>query len=242
MPLRAAKAVGVLRRRAVLALLLLAGGLAAGAVIWQAATRTTSTTNDTIGGGDVFTEAKGADACAALASAFTDYPLVWPGPSVLGYPLVDCAHMMTKTRHDEQGRVSHPGGDAFHFGYGTCVTPPGRESCPLPISIVIDPCALTVDGRIIPKGGPPLRSMTVRGAQADVGDHGISFEQSPQIISIYVELAPYDAAQRANTIANAVLVANALVPANAPASAAAAAMSSDALITATLGATKVACP
>ena len=90
--------------------------------------------------------------------------------------------------------------------------------------------------------------MTVRGAKADITRDGVlNFEQSPQIITIGVQLAPYDAAQKANTVANAVLVANALVPANQLASSAASAAASvgspsDTLLTATLGATTVTCP
>ena len=202
-------------RTKILALLLVAGGLTAGAAVWQAATRTTSTTTSTLGGRDVFTSAKNVADCTRQARAFTDYPLVWAGPSVLGYPLVHCDHMMTKTRYAPDGQVAHPGGDSWAFGYGTCVTTKGQESCPVPISIIISPCALTIEGTVIPKGSQPVRSMTVRGAQADVNEYGISFEQSPQIITIGVELPPYDAVERANVVANAVKVAEALIPANA---------------------------
>lgn len=195
-------------RAKVLVLLLLAGGLAAGAVVWQATTRTTS---GTIGGGNVFTSANNAADCIKQARAFTDYPLVWAGPSVLGYPLVYCAHSMTKTRYTPDGQLWHPGGDSWAFGYGTCTTPKGAESCALPITIIIDPCALTVDGRTIPKASQPVRSMTVRGAQADISRDGVlTFEQSPQMIQIYApEGVPAD--ERA---ANAVKIAEALVPAN----------------------------
>jgi len=203
------------------ALLLLAGGLAVIAVVWQANARVTG---GTTGGGDVYTHAENPAACIAQARAFTDYPLVFAGPSVLGYPLTGCAHMMTKTRHDERGRVSHPGGDSWSFGYGTCTTPEGRESCGIPITIVIDPCALTVDGRTIPKGAQPVRSMVVRGTQADIyGDGVLAFEQSPQTITIYAPPNVYlgqgvdvYAAERA---ANAVAIADALIAANEPASA-----------------------
>ena len=72
------------------------------------------------------------------------------------------------------------------FVYGTCTTPEGKESCPVPIAIRIDPCALTVDGQTIPKGSQPVRSMTVRGTKADISRDGVlHFEQSPQIITIY---------------------------------------------------------
>jgi hypothetical protein len=200
------------RRYEILALLLLAGGLAVSVIVWQVNARTTG---GTTGGGDVYTHAENAAACIEQASAFTDYPLVFAGPSVLGYPLVHCNHMMTKTRRAPDGRVSHPGGDSWGFAYGTCTTPEGRESCGVPISIIIDPCALIVEGQIIPKGAPPLRSMAVRGAQADIsGDGVLSFEQSPQIISIYPPEGP-----TAERVANAVAIAEALVPANASASA-----------------------
>jgi len=116
-------------RTKILALLLLAGGLTAGALVWQTNTRTTT---GTTGGGDVYTHAEDAATCAAQARAFSDYPLVWAGPSVLGYPLVHCDHAMTKTRRDEQGRISHPGGDSWGFAYGHCETPEGRESCAPP--------------------------------------------------------------------------------------------------------------
>jgi hypothetical protein len=192
-------------RTKILALLLLAGGLTAGALVWQANTRTTS---GTTGGGDVDTHGKDAATCAAQARIFSDYPLVWAGDSVLGYPLTWCDHMMTKTRRTPDGSVSHPGGDSWGFGYGTCTAPEGKESCGIPISIIIDPCARLVDGRIIPEG-QPVRSMTVRGAQANVWDHGISFEQSPQDITIYATGASSD-----EQVANAVAVAEALVPAN----------------------------
>jgi len=195
-----------IHRRKILALLLLAGGLAAGAAVWQANTRATT---GTTGGGDVYTHAKDAATCAAQANAFTDYPLVFAGPSVLGYPLTWCDHMMTKTRRTPDGLVSHPGGDAWHFVYGTCTIPEGRENCGAPITIIIDPCAFLVDGRIIPWPGRPTRSMTVRGAQALIGEHGISFEYSPQIISIGVA----DGSPGEIT-ANAVAVASALIPAN----------------------------
>lgn len=207
-----------------LALLLLAGGLAAGAVVWQATTRTTHTTSGITGGGNVFTSANNVADCTRQARAFTDYPLVWAGPSVLGYPLVHCAHSMKKTRYTPDGQVSSPGGDSWHFSYGTCVTPKGEESCPVPITIITDPCALTVDGRIIPKGSQPVRSIMVRGAQADISRDGVlTFEQSPQIITIHPPPNAYlgqgveaHAAERA---ANAVAIAEALVPANALASA-----------------------
>jgi hypothetical protein len=222
------------RRRSLLALLLLAGGLAAGVVVWQATT-TTSGTNDR---GDVYTSAKNVADCTAQASAFTDYPLVWAGASVLGYPLVHCDHTMTKTRYATDGSVSHPGGDSWTFGYGTCTTRKGQESCPLPVGIVIDPCALTVDGRSIPRGSQSVRSMTVRGAKGDISRDGVlSFEQSPQTITIYAPEGPAD--ERAT---QATEIAEALVPVNAPASKAAAAVSSDALLSATLKATKVVCP
>ncbi len=231
-------------------LLLLAGGLAAGVVIWRGASGTTNTTSGTAGGGDVYTSANSAADCRAQASAFTDYPLVWAGPSVLGYALVNCAHMMTKTRHDGQGRVSHPGGDAWHFSYGTCVTPPGRESCPVPISIVIDPCAGVIDGVIIP-GTLHAPTTTVRGAPASISLSGVlSFEQSSRQITIYTETAPYEPATGqgveafvAEKAATAIRVAEALMPANGLASAAgAAAPRSDTLLTETLKTTTVACP
>src|SRR5947207_3143507 len=103
-------------RMMILALLLLAGAFAVSAVVWQART---STTGGTTGGGDVYTHAEDPAACIDQASAFANYPLVFAGPSVLGYPLVHCDHMMTKPRHDERGRVSHPGGDSWSFGYGS---------------------------------------------------------------------------------------------------------------------------
>jgi hypothetical protein len=194
-------------RTKILALLLLAGGLAAGAVVWRANARTIT---GTTGGGDVYTHGKDAATCAAQANAFTDYPLVFAGDSVLGYPLTGCDHMMTKTRRAPDGRVSHPGGDAWSFGYGDCTIPEGKESCGIPITISIDPCALLVDGRIIPKGAQPVRSMVVRGAQANIYDDGIlDLEQSPQIITIYAPGGSSD-----ERVANAVAIANALVPAN----------------------------
>jgi hypothetical protein len=159
--------------------------------------------------------------------------------------------MRTETLHDEQGRVSHPGGDAWAFAYGTRTIPEGRENCAPPIGIGIDPCALTIDSRIIPKASRPARSMVVRGAQADVNEYGITFEQSPHIISIgappQVYLGQGLEAYAAERAANAVTIAEALIPANAPAaaaaSAAASALAPDALITAALGAMDtVACP
>jgi hypothetical protein len=195
-------------RTKILALLLLAGGLAAGVVVWQTNTRTTSTTSGTTGGGDVDTHATDAATCAAQASAFNDYPLVWAGPSVLGSPLTGCDHMMTKTRRAPDGRVSHPGGDAWVFSYGDCTIPAGRESCGIPIYIRIDPCARMVDGRVIPWPGRPTRSMAVRGAEALIEEDGIVFEQSPQVITIG---AP--GGSPGERVANAVTIANALVPA-----------------------------
>ena len=189
-------------------LLVLAGGLAVSLAVWPASTRTTT---GTTGGGDVYTDAEDAETCIAQARAFTDYPLVFAGPSVLGYPLTWCSHAMTKTRRDEQGRVWHPGGDSWAFSYGDCTIPKGRESCADPISIVINPCARLVDGRIIPEGGQPVRRMIVRGADADVWDHGISFEQSPQSIEIYASGSSPNTAEQ---VANAVAVAEALIPAN----------------------------
>ena len=208
-----------IHRTKILALLLFAGGLAAGAVIWQAATRTTHTTTGAIGGGNVYTSARDAATCIEQANAFTDYPLVFAGPSVLGYPLTSCDHRMTKTRYLPDGRVLSPGSDSWGFAYGTCTIPEnphGSETCSLPITIIIDPCALTVDGRIIPKASQPARSMTLRGTQADISRDGVlHFEQSPQIISIY----PPESGTADERAANAILIAEALVPANAPASA-----------------------
>ena len=194
-------------RTKILALLLLAGGLAAGALVWQTNTRTTT---GTTGGGDVDTHATDAATCAAQARAFNDYPLVWAGDSVLGYPLTFCGHMMTKTRRTPDGSVSHPGGDVWVFTYGTCTPSEGHDSCAAPIAINIDPCARLVDGRIIPWPGRPTRGVAVRGAEALIEDHGISFEHSPQMITIYVMT---DGSPDEIT-ANAVAVANALVPAN----------------------------
>jgi hypothetical protein len=192
-----------------LVLLLMAGGLAVGVVVWQAAT---STTSGTIGGGNVFTSANNVADCSAQARAFADYPVVWAGPSVLGYPLVHCDHSMTKTRYDEQGRVSSPGDDSWAFAYGTCTPAKGRENCPVPITIITDPCALTIDGRIIPKASQPVRSITVRGAKADISGFGVlTFEQEPQMIQIY---AP-EGGTPDERAANAVLIAEALIPANA---------------------------
>jgi hypothetical protein len=205
-------------------LLLLAGGLAVSLAVWPASTRTTT---GTTGGGDVYTHAKDAEGCIAQARAFNDYPLVFAGPSVLGYPLTSCSHTMSKTRRLPDGRVWHPGDDFWSFGYGDCTIPEGRESCAIPITIRIDPCARMVDGRIIPEGGQPLRGMIVRGTHADVWDNGISFEQSPQSITIDAS----GTATNAHTdeqVANAVAVANALVPANGLAEA----LSQDAPLTA----------
>lgn len=204
-------------RTKILALLLLAVGLAAGALAWRA---NTGTTTGTTGGGDVFTQANNAAECTDQASAFADYPLVWAGDSVLSYPLTYCAHMMTKTRRDEEGHVSHPGGDAWVFGYGDCTPSKGHDSCAPPITLRVDPCALLVDGGIIPRGSRPVRSIVVRGAQADIYQDGVLvFEQSPQVITIYAPPQDYQgqgvdvyAAERA---ANAVTIAEALIPANA---------------------------
>lgn len=195
-------------RAKILVLLLLAGGLAAGAVAWRANTRTTT---GTTGGGDVFTDANKATDCMEQASAFADYPLVFAGPSVLGYPLTYCDHAMTKTRRTPDGQVSHPGGDSWGFQYGSCTVPDGRESCAPPISIIIDPCARLLDGRIIPWPGRPTRSLVVRGAEALIGEHDIIFEQSPQQITIYASGSSPDTAEQ---VANAVKVAEALIPAN----------------------------
>jgi hypothetical protein len=240
-----------------LALLLLAGGLALGAIVWQTSSRTAG--GSASGNHD-------AAACVAEARAFTGYPLLFAGNSVLGYPLLGCQHSRTETRFvdetraagpggDDYGyatctipegrencpvpgaRIAHPGGDAYHFVYGTCTIPEGRESCAPPIGITIDPCALSINGRLIPAGPPdpsiPVRSMTVRGAQADVNEYGISFKQSPKIISIGAPGGSVD-----ERTANAVAIAEALIPANALA----AALPPDALLTAALGAMTVACP
>lgn len=225
-----------------LLLLFLAGGLALGVIAviaWRTGTFNLDPVRHaggTTGGGDMYTHADNAAACIEQARTFTDYPLLFAGPSVLGYPLTWCDHMMTKTRHAPDGQVSHPGGDAWHFSYGTCTIPEGRENCQVPITITIDPCALIVDGHIIPKAGRPARSMPVRGAQADVSQDGVlSFEQPPHIISIY---APQGGSTD-ERVGNAAAIANALIPANPPASA----LSAGAPLTATLGAMdKVACP
>ena len=161
-------------------------------------------------GGDVYVSSRDAKVCGAQAAAFTDYPLVWAGPSVLGYPLVHCDHTLTKTRYAPDGRISHPGGDAWHFVYGDCTIAEGHDSCVNPIGVTIDPCSDNVDGHAIPKASQPLRSLNVRGARADVYADGIlSFEQTPQQITIIASEGSGDARSKL-----AAAVAEALVPAN----------------------------
>lgn len=232
------------RQREVLVLLLIVCALVGGAIVWRTSA-TGSQTQPSRKPATVFTSATDSVTCVEQARVFTDYPLVFAGPSVLGYPLTSCQHMRTETLYAPDGRVSHPGGDSWSFVYGTCTIPEGRENCTPPIGIGIDPCALIVDGRTIPKASQPTRGITVRGVRADVVAYGISFEQAPQVISISAPGSSPD--ERA---ANAALVADALIPANGLASSAASALAakpgagpeSDTLLAATLATTNAACP
>lgn len=226
-----------------LLLLFLAGGFALGVIgiiAWRTGTfdlEPSRHAGGTTGVGDVYTHADNAAACIEQARTFTDYPLLFAGPSVLGYPLLDCQHMRTVTRYDEQGRAWSAGQDVWHFSYGTCTIPEGRENCPGPIGITINPCAGIAGGRVIPRASTLLRNVRVRGAQADVVEVGaLNFEQSSHS-SILIG-APFGGSD-AERDANAAAIAEALVPANALASA----LPPDALLTAALAAMDtVACP
>jgi hypothetical protein len=223
-----------------LLLLFVAGGLALGVIAviaWQTGTFNLDPVRHaggTTGGGDVYTHAEDAAACIEQARAFTGYPLLFAGPSVLGYPLTGCQHMRTETRYDPQGRVASPGQDVFHFDYGTCTIPEGRENCQIPVGISINPCALTVGGRVIPRASQSMGRVSVRGAQADINTDGeLIFELSPHIIGIG---AP--GGSPTERTANGTAIAEALIPANALASA----LPPAALLATTLGALTVACP
>jgi len=208
----------------------------------------------TTGGGDAYTHAEDAAACIEQMQAFTDYPLLFAGSSVLGYPLTGCQHMRTETLYgcpgaaapsrsrcvpwpdDGSPHIAHPGGDAWSIGYGTCTIPEGRESCGIPISIRIDPCARVVDGRVIERAYTVVRGTAVRGVQPLIGtDGGLEFELPPYG-SLSISAPQGGSADERAT--NAVTIAGALIPANVAASP----LSPGAPLTATLSAITVACP
>jgi hypothetical protein len=95
-------------------------------------------------------------ACRAEAAAFTNYPLVTLGEVGGGHQLAGC----------------HASGDAFSYGYGTCVL---RErggldgpSCHLPLSVRVEPpCQPYISGRYQP-------NTILRGVPAYVQPHVVA--------------------------------------------------------------------
>lgn len=149
-----------------------------------------------------------ADACVKQAAAFGEYPLVFAGKSVLGYPLGSCQDMKTDRVTDELGRIAREASNQYSFGYGDCTIPPGRDSCAIPVTIVVDPpCGLTLDQRVIKE------TVAVRGASALVKPDGSMRVETPTYkVSVF---APGNTFEERK--ANATAIMEALVPANAPA-------------------------
>lgn len=167
--------------------------------------------------------------CRQDATTFSDYPLLFAGDSVLGFPLVDCQHSKTAAQYDEQGRLFHSATDSYAFAYGTCEIPAGRESCAVPVTIIIDPpCSeFTVDSSFAKE------KTTVRGAEAMVDESGTTWFATPSYkISVYPPGGTY-----AEKKANAAAIVEGLVPANAAASA----LTASAPLTTALGPSTV-CP
>jgi hypothetical protein len=130
---------------------------------------------------------------------------------VLGYPLVGCDHSKTADQYDDRGVLFHAATDSFAFYYGTCVIPPNRESCPVPVTVIVDSPCIT----FAPDASSVKERVTVRGAEASVDDHGVTWFATPSyMLSVYPPGASYDE-QKANALA----IVEALVPVNAPASA-----------------------
>lgn len=147
-------------------------------------------------------------ACHQQADAFTDYPLLYAGDNVLGYPLISCQHDKTANRYDDQGRLLHSATDSFAFAYGTCVIPAGRDSCAIPVTIIIDPpCS---NFQVSPAFAK--ERVTVRGAEAMVDENGtIWFETPTYKVSVY----PPEGGTYAERKGKAVAIMEGLLPANA---------------------------
>ncbi len=78
-------------------------------------------------------------ACKEAMSGFQRFPLVYAGDEVLGHPLSGCQKSETAPLLDQSGTVALPSAEQFNIAYGDCEIPPNAESCPVPVTIVIDP-------------------------------------------------------------------------------------------------------
>ncbi len=150
-----------------------------------------------------------AAACKQDATAFVDYPLVFAGDTALGYPLSTCQHNKTAAQYDDRGQLFHAATDFFSFDYGSCEIAAGRESCAVPVTIIIDPpCGqLGVDASFAKE------TAAVRGIEALVDEEGTTWFNTPSYkIAVYPPGNTYVERKQ-----NALAIITDLIPANVPA-------------------------
>lgn len=116
------------------------------------------------------------------ARAFDEFPLYWLGESFQGLPLT--AVVWIEDPGAFPGKPwERPPAKVWIFDYGDCTIPPGRESCPIPLTIQIRPYC-EVPPEIIAdrvKTGPPLE---VRGALVQRTGHSLRLWTSNVSIGI----------------------------------------------------------
>jgi hypothetical protein len=84
---------------------------------------------------------------AAVAESFSEYPLVWLGAAydADGDGFAELPLTSTRVTHDRElispatDEVIIPAATHFVMGYGTCHVPPDRETCTIPMTIVVYP-------------------------------------------------------------------------------------------------------
>lgn len=147
-----------------------------------------------------------ATVCEEQMREFADYPLLYAGPEVLGYPLMGCRHNKTEDRFAPDGTRYHEATDSFTFVYGNCDIPPGGSSCPIPVSIIVyPPCHSSL------ASGAAKERTLVRGAEALVkSDGSLRIEAPTHKLTIYGPGASVEESKE-----NAVRIGEALVSANA---------------------------
>jgi len=128
-------------------------------------------------GSDVASPALSAPKRWSIADArrFEGYPLYWLGDSFQGLPL-------TRVK-----RIVGGSGETVAVSYGDCTIPPAAESCPIPLSIYVEPYCQTppevVAERV--KSGPPVE---IRGATVQwTGTDGMMLWTSNVAVSIVGE-------------------------------------------------------
>lgn len=114
--------------------------------------------------------------CVQLAKEFTDYPLLFAGAEVEGFPLTGCERVLSPGF----APAGIPPGDSFVFRYGTC-TPSPEAGCPAPVQLTIDPpCGPTLVDEM------KKEKVKIRGADAGVlVDGSIRIETKSYKLTVY---------------------------------------------------------